>query len=100
MPAFTYEFEELEVEIDEVPVVISGCVEVEYDAERPQWSVGFSGGVEITDISDAVFDILDQDEPGFDYTDMTASKNTPLWNQITRAIMPKLLNAASDDAQN
>jgi hypothetical protein len=100
MAGFTYKFEEIEVEyIGEAPALISGCVEVEYDEERPQWSVGFPGAVDITDISDAVFDVLDWDEPGFDHSAQVASQNSPLWDQIIRAILPDLIDAAKADAQ-
>jgi hypothetical protein len=96
-----YRFEELEIDIHEVPVLISGDISYAYVTERAQPSVGFPGATEIVEIGEAVFDVLGQDDwMGKDYyKGWTSGVDTPIHKQIVAALQTDILEAAKIDSQ-
>lgn len=98
-----YEFKEIEIEIDEASIFVSGNIEVEYEVEAPQWSVGFPGGIELTGIGDIEYDILHQEDGeswlGKNYyKGRIASSGEKVFDHIFTAIERDLYEAAARDA--
>ena len=92
-----YLIEDLELEINGCAVWADGAVEVYYDCEPAQRSVGFSGGVVITGFGPMCVELTDENRE--DCGKITCKPGDAIFDQIIKALGDERIERAIADGE-
>jgi hypothetical protein len=97
MSEFSFEFDAVEIKIDDTTFWASGSVDVGYSTSRPERSTGWSGGVEVESFGEMVVTVSleDGDEAG----PFFFRKGHPVFEAIIDACDADIVDAAKDDCR-